>query len=226
MTPTSSDEEEPELSRKAIDLPLVFQCGKCNIIIGDSLKCSNIQAGSITLDSVTDNVKLGETLVRCTKGWDIGCAYLVVGCANCGEHLGKMYKVTLRQLDDIRDKYTLRVDRCQVYHCGGGGGIGRKQQQQQQPVVDVAQIQLRLNIHLQLRKEFQQLQELVVEMNERIAAVEKVLPVQESREEESDVEGEVNLLQSGDGSVKRVKKGGVCVITQHVCTHACLNQGV
>ena len=223
MTSTSNDDEESELSRKVIDLPLVFQCGKCNIIIGDSLKCSNIniQAGSITLYNVTDNVKVGETLVMCTKGWDTGCAYLVVECGNCGEYLGRMYKATLRQLDDIRDKYTLWVDKCQVYHCGGG-----MDRQQQQPMVDVAQIQIRLNIHLQLRKEFQQLQELVVEMNERIAAVEKVLPVQESREEESDVEGEVNLLQSGDGSVKRVKKGGVCVITQHVCTHACLNQGV
>ena len=57
-------------------------------------------------------MKVVEALVTSTAGPDIGSTYLVLECERCNEHLGKIYKTTPRDLDDIREAFTLSVDKC------------------------------------------------------------------------------------------------------------------
>ena len=58
---------------------------------------------------------VGEKLLLAHDGTDIGSSYFNLSCANCSQDLGKLYKSTKQDLDDIREYFTLFVDQCNRY---------------------------------------------------------------------------------------------------------------
>ena len=77
LSPPPEEEEE-------VSSPIVFQCSKCNLIVGDSFAflMSNPDAQTITLSAVS-NIKRTPDLYTSYKGHDIGSTYILFVCSGC-----------------------------------------------------------------------------------------------------------------------------------------------
>ena len=112
----SNDDEASPVSG-----PLVFSCGKCRTIVGDSFSflCSNEEEKTITL-AAASNVKRGAHIFTSYNTLDEGNSYFDVNCldAGCKEKLGRYYVTTSKELDHVREKFTFSVDAITSYELG------------------------------------------------------------------------------------------------------------
>ncbi|CAH1799078.1 unnamed protein product [Owenia fusiformis] len=146
---------------------MVFQCSKCNTIVGDStawLSC-NTEMGSVTLNKVTESVESMSVLATSTKGGDLGSTYVGLRCKHCKENLGRIYKTTPRNLDDIRDHFTLSIPKINSYQVGSGVTNNNN--------VDLLDIPDQRYLLLQVRK----IQALVIAFNSRIQELEHAIGI-------------------------------------------------
>lgn len=101
--------------------PLVFSCGNCRTIVGDSFSflCSNEADKTITL-SAASNVKRGTQLFTSYDTLDEGNSYFDFECIElrCRKKLGRYYVTTSKDLDHIREKFTFSVDAITSYELG------------------------------------------------------------------------------------------------------------
>ncbi|ODQ51009.1 hypothetical protein SAICODRAFT_31532 [Saitoella complicata NRRL Y-17804] len=101
--------------------PVIFQCASCRTIIGDSYAhiTSHIDLNTFTLSSAP-NITIREPILLSTddESADKGCTYSELACAGCEATLGKMYRTTLRTLDEIRDMYTISLPAATLYEVG------------------------------------------------------------------------------------------------------------
>lgn len=82
---SSQDTSTPSTpSIDSLPSPLVFQCGKCRIIIGDSFSFSSSsqQNQTITLASAS-NIKRIPEFHTSTTGYDVLSSYVMFHCENC-----------------------------------------------------------------------------------------------------------------------------------------------
>ncbi|BFZ63626.1 hypothetical protein YB2330_004757 [Saitoella coloradoensis] len=101
--------------------PVIFQCASCRTIVGDSYAhiTSHIDLNTFTLSSAP-NITIRDPILLSTDDGspDKGCTYSELACAGCEATLGKMYRTTLRTLDEIRDMYTISLPAATLYEVG------------------------------------------------------------------------------------------------------------
>lgn len=109
-----SDSEEPPN-------PLVFQCRCCFRLLGDSLAfvATDIDLGYVILSDVSEIIQQDTTYETSTEpGKDIGSTFARLRCAGCNAAVGRNYRTTPRDLDDLRDCFSLEVDAIYTYQLG------------------------------------------------------------------------------------------------------------
>lgn len=117
---TNKPEEKEELDEEeAIQAPLVFQCGNCRTILGDSycFQGSNEDMSIITLTAAS-NIQRSHDVYTSKAGLDIGSTYFSFACSNCEHSLGKYYLTTSRDLDDLREKFNFAIENVTSYELG------------------------------------------------------------------------------------------------------------
>ncbi|CCI43941.1 hypothetical protein ABG067_004416 [Albugo candida] len=142
------DFSENEIENKSAELdarksndersfPVIFQCNKCRSILGDSFSfvCSSKKLSTLTLDAVT-NVVIKEYTKTSQQGIDIGSSFRDVFCRKCKMLIGQYYLTTPRELDDIRNCYSLFTKSIASYQLGHPHRM-RSQRRQDQDENDV-----------------------------------------------------------------------------------------
>lgn len=102
--------------------PLVFQCGRCRCIVGDSFSfvCTDQSLGLVCLSAVT-GVEPSQRAVLSTSGADDGCVYKDLVCTTCGDYkLGKLYTATPKQLVHMQQLYSLNTASITSFMLGSG----------------------------------------------------------------------------------------------------------
>ncbi|ORY00696.1 hypothetical protein K493DRAFT_335258 [Basidiobolus meristosporus CBS 931.73] len=119
MNRAASPDPERDPGSQDISAPLVFQCGKCRAIVGDSFSwvCATRELNAVSLYGKSEQVKLGEDLLTSNAGYDLGSTYIPLSCS-CNASIGKVYKTTSRSLDNVRDMYTFMLDSVTCYELG------------------------------------------------------------------------------------------------------------
>ena len=99
--------------------PLVFSCGKCKTIVGDSFSflTSHEEMGTITLTAAS-NIQRSADVYTSKTGGDVGSTYFSFTCIHCQSPLGRYYLTTSRDLDDLREKFTFTCDGISSYELG------------------------------------------------------------------------------------------------------------
>jgi hypothetical protein len=107
------------MSDDSVQNPVVFNCSKCNTIIGDSfsLVAMNETVKTITLMAAS-NVEITAQLFTSRIGFDEGCTYFCLSCYNCQSVLGKYYVTSSEDLDSLREKFTFNSDQIRSYELG------------------------------------------------------------------------------------------------------------
>ncbi|KAF1327751.1 Kinetochore protein mis18, partial [Globisporangium splendens] len=111
-----SDEEEEE---EEIAAPVVFQCGTCRSIFGDSYSFvgSNADLLLVTLSAVT-NITTARNPQTSKEGMDKGSTFQELLCAQCQTVLGCKYVTTSVPLDPIRGLYSFATNTIASYQLG------------------------------------------------------------------------------------------------------------
>mmetsp|Transcript_14365 Transcript_14365/g.56522 ORF Transcript_14365/g.56522 Transcript_14365/m.56522 type:complete len:201 (+) Transcript_14365:59-661(+) len=106
-------EEEPSA-------PLVFQCGVCKQVVGDSwsFHSSDADVGIVCLGAVTGVACDLEKVSVCSSGKDAGSTYASLYCAECKTEVGRKYLTTSEELDNARGRYSLLVEKVCSYELG------------------------------------------------------------------------------------------------------------
>src|SRR4051812_17309967 len=103
-----SEQREPD---SEVSGPLVFSCGNCRTIVGDSYSLfhSNEELKTITL-SASSNIQRINEIYTSYDAHDHGSTYYLFSCLSCSKELGRYYICTNRILDSVRDKFTFDID--------------------------------------------------------------------------------------------------------------------
>lgn len=99
--------------------PIVFSCGRCRTVIGDSLNlvCTNGDLRIVTL-SGANNILQVDNLITSKEPLDRGSTFFPLQCAECKGLLGKYYLTTPRAFDDLRERFSLLADQISTYILG------------------------------------------------------------------------------------------------------------
>ncbi|KAK9459137.1 yippee zinc-binding/DNA-binding /Mis18, centromere assembly-domain-containing protein, partial [Lipomyces oligophaga] len=100
---------------------VVFQCASCLQIIADSSTWIRATPAlrAFTLSSAPQGaVDISTSLDMSRAGPDLGSTFALFRCSTCNVQLGKVYRTTARDLDDIRDCLTFDVDAVKNYQIG------------------------------------------------------------------------------------------------------------
>lgn len=101
--------------------PLVFQCRKCFRLLGDSFSfvATDAELGYLILSDVSEVITQDSTYETSLEpGKDIGSTFARLRCAGCRNTIGRNYRTTPRDLDDLRDCYSLEVGAIFTYQLG------------------------------------------------------------------------------------------------------------
>lgn len=114
-----NEEEHVEIV-SASSSPLVVSCLKCKNIVGDtySYVCHDQSLNVMALSAVCNIKRSSNTVFTSKSGGDAGCTFTNLYCENCDETIGKFYITTSRLVDNLRDKFSLFVDKISVYKVG------------------------------------------------------------------------------------------------------------
>ena len=112
-----SSDDQNEVAE--VEGPLVFQCAKCDMIIGDSFSylCAREDLQTLTLTS-SSNIARSAEVFTSYEGGDVGSTYFVFTCTRCEQKIGKYYITTSKGLDEIREKFTFSLDAISSYSLG------------------------------------------------------------------------------------------------------------
>lgn len=115
-------DESPNLQpqdAKEIGAPLIFSCGQCRTIVGDtySFENSDEETKTITLSGAS-NVQRTAELYTSYSEHDEGSTYFCFSCKNCGLLLGRYYVTTSKDLDILRERFTFGIDSITSYELG------------------------------------------------------------------------------------------------------------
>lgn len=115
-------EREQELQEQEEDemaAPVVFQCGTCRSIFGDSYAFmgSNADLLLVTLSDVT-NVALAPEAHTAKDGPDAGSSFRELLCKQCQAVLGRQYVTTPIALDELRGLFSFSTAAIASYQLG------------------------------------------------------------------------------------------------------------
>lgn len=115
--PEPGEPEEGEEDGLSNDV--VFQCGSCRSVVGDTLSEyeAHLESKTISLRAarcveVEDKMKMSNT------GFDAGCTYRRILCSECNNPLGRVYGSTTPALDSRRCTYTFDTTTLVSYQLG------------------------------------------------------------------------------------------------------------
>ncbi|XP_071956621.1 protein Mis18-alpha-like [Antedon mediterranea] len=174
MDGRSLEEEGSTISEKE-EYPIVIVCLKCGNILGDSCSwiCANNDLKTITMRRVTKVVEIEQDLITSEKGVDIGSTYQKLFCV-CDEMIGRIYQTTPRALDNLRDVFTLDINKIQSYHIGSG---------EKTAGVDTDSI-IDLPSARSLQDDLYKVKATICSLNKRIINIENVLKSDDTDQEE------------------------------------------
>eukprot|EP01041_Mallomonas_annulata_P005985 gene5985-12067_t len=158
---------------------LIFQCLKCNLVVGDSNNFSNSNEElQVIVLSAASNIEKGHDVFTSKSGIDVGSTYFSFRCKGCKSFLGRYYLTTSRELDCVRDHFTFSVHAISSYELGKSqhGSIRLTD-----AVVASSQTQSENDISQQLCKEDEEdkianimrVQLVMVNLADRVAALEE-----------------------------------------------------
>ncbi|XP_041462786.1 uncharacterized protein LOC121413876 [Lytechinus variegatus] len=188
----SPDPETVENDQSNKDLPAVFQCQHCNVIISDSIAfiAAHDDLKSITLNSVNASVELSTKLITSTDGIDQGSTFSPLVCRGCKTVLGKVYRTTPRPLDDLRDYFTIDVNKLSVYQVGSTDSSSL-------PESDTP-FQQFTNVKA-LKETTLKLQVLMCAMHQRIQNIEQSLEIEDTNPSENPLQSMSGILENNPG---------------------------
>lgn len=108
-----------------IGAPVVFSCGTCRSLLGDSYSWIDANTASILLGRCS-NIVISNQLELATEGEDIGSTFNRIQCIQCSTSLGKIYRSTPPHLDEFRDRFALNVDKISGYELGTADNVSTK----------------------------------------------------------------------------------------------------
>lgn len=113
------EEEEYEEEEEEIAAPVVFQCGTCRSIFGDSYSFvgSNADLLLVTLSAVTNITTTSEPQTS-KEGMDMGSSFQELLCSQCQTVLGRKYLTTPVLLDAIRGLFSFATTTIASYQLG------------------------------------------------------------------------------------------------------------
>ncbi|XP_033635197.1 kinetochore protein mis18-like [Asterias rubens] len=189
-----NDEDVDDLEQgEPEDESVILQCKNCNTIVGDSMSWvyANDDLKTVTLHSTTNAVTMGKKLMTSTTGGiDLGSTYVHLVCKHCNEVVGKVYKTTSRQLDNLRDLFTFSAHQITSYQVGSN---------EQTADVDL-QNQRNLLSPESIKEEILKIQVMICALNQRIGNIESSLEIKDDDEipdEEQIKETPKNTQQGG-----------------------------
>ncbi|XP_011666415.1 uncharacterized protein LOC581852 [Strongylocentrotus purpuratus] len=202
--------EIPESDCPDKDLPAVFQCQRCNVIISDSIAftAAHDDLKSITVNRVNSSVELSTKLITSTDGIDQGSTFSPLVCQGCKTVLGKVYRTTPRPLDDLRDYFTFDVNKLSVYQVGSSDSSALPESE--------SSFQQYTNLKT-LKETTLKLQVLMCAMHQRILNIEQSLEIEDTNVAENPLQSMAGLLgpvnpsgssSTADHQPKEVLKGG------------------
>ncbi|ELT96824.1 hypothetical protein CAPTEDRAFT_225140 [Capitella teleta] len=146
--------------------PIVFYCCNCRVIVGDSASwvSSDNDLGTITLSKMSKFIEKDSRLITSHKGKDLGSTYVNLKCTTCKTHIGRSYKTTPVELDEMRNLFTFDVEMVDSYQLGSDDQTSADIDHEALLSVPKAQFLL-----TQLRK----MQSLIVNHNDRIRSLEE-----------------------------------------------------
>ncbi|XP_048840505.1 protein Mis18-alpha isoform X1 [Brienomyrus brachyistius] len=102
------------------DPPVVFQCARCRLPIGDSLAWagSEDEQNQILLKRTTDNVVISSEPYVSRTQVESGCLVVNISCRGCSAGLGRVYTSTPKSLDYKRSLFCLDVGTVDCYILG------------------------------------------------------------------------------------------------------------
>lgn len=110
---------QPEGTEEPLSNDVVFQCGSCRSVVGDTLSDyeAHLESKTVSLKAargidIEDKMKMSNT------GFDAGCTYKPIKCTECLLHLGKVYGSTTPALDSRRCTYTFDTTALVSYQLG------------------------------------------------------------------------------------------------------------
>lgn len=87
---------------------IIFQCANCRTMVADSTLGANISGDhESVLLSAASKLIISNDFTLSKSGFDAGCGYRQVSCAQCRVSLGRVYESTSPGLDNLRDLYIL-----------------------------------------------------------------------------------------------------------------------
>jgi len=174
-------------------LPTVFQCRECRAILGDSTTLVSAQQEAVTISDGSKLTVNTDAIETSQKGLDRGSTYEKVECSQCKAVIGRRYLTTPRELDNLRDQFTLQQELLSTYQIGASAGndddasgscevapggsvaiIDGKLLVCQLPQVQDEVVELRENIF--------KVQHMLIALNERLVSVESCVVEQPESE--------------------------------------------
>lgn len=188
------DPEDPEDGEEAA-APVVFQCGTCRSIFGDSYAFvgANADLLLVTLSAVT-NVACAPEALTATDGPDAGSSFHEILCKQCQAVLGRQYLTTPIALDALRGLYNFSTAAIASYQLGYP-----QLENQQEPSAEDAKRATALcdatvrsfaadrEELLRLREDMTKVQSLLLVVDERLRSLETEEPDSETDEGASTV---------------------------------------
>lgn len=113
------DQDEEEEEEEEVAAPVVFQCGTCRSIFGDSYAFvgANADLLLVTLSDVTNVARAPETQTA-KDGADAGSSFRELLCKQCQAVLGRQYLTTPIALDELRGLYSFSTAAIASYQLG------------------------------------------------------------------------------------------------------------
>ncbi|XP_014665855.1 PREDICTED: protein Mis18-alpha-like [Priapulus caudatus] len=161
------------------DAHIVFQCAKCNVIIGDSTSWAfaNKSLSGVVLHATTQNVTETQMVRTSDEDVDFGSTYTLLQCNNCKTTIGRVYKTTPKKLDEVRDLFMFSVPMISSYHLGS---FEQKTNTNAENLLDIPTARY-------LNSQLWKIQSLIVTMNNRLTALENCVEVESNDELNGDV---------------------------------------
>ncbi|SNX83752.1 uncharacterized protein MEPE_02460 [Melanopsichium pennsylvanicum] len=122
VLPNGTTKGHAETEDEAPPNPLIFQCRQCHRLLGDSLSfvATDTELGYVILSNTTQCVVQDAAYSTSTDPSfkDVGSTFNNLRCVGCNVTIGRSYRTTPRDLDDLRDFFSLEVDGIYTYQLG------------------------------------------------------------------------------------------------------------
>uniref|UniRef100_A0A8C6SP97 Protein Mis18-alpha n=1 Tax=Neogobius melanostomus TaxID=47308 RepID=A0A8C6SP97_9GOBI len=150
------------------DGPVVFICGKCKLLVGDSLSWDGTEdSHQIRLKKITEHVVVGKETRMYEPDKRSMCLIVDLICHGCHSVIGMVYLSTPKQLDHKRFTFCLNVADIDSYVLGSANQMLAAEGPNEQPVT----LEYRGFVEQQLKE----VKLMVVSMAQRIEEIESGL---------------------------------------------------